>query len=87
MNKPQTLQELRAFFEGIPDDKWCVKKRGLLNTDIHCAFGHMVAAFMDAYDLCKTLGINAGELMMFNDTHWNGPKAGVLEYIDKHISD
>lgn len=87
MNKPQTLQELRDFFANIPEDKWCVKRRGILGTDIHCAVGHMVAAFMDCYDVCQYLKLPIGELILANDYGYKGPKTSVLEFIDKHISD
>lgn len=87
MGKPETIKELRDFFASIPEDKWCVKRRGVLGTDIHCAFGHMVAAFNDAYDLCKSLRISPSDLMHHNDYYYGGPRAGVLSYLDKHISD
>lgn len=87
VDKPKTIKELRDFLASIPEDKWCVKKRGILGTDIHCAVGHMVAAFMDYYDLCKVLKISPNELILHNDYHWEGPKKGVLLYLDKHISD
>lgn len=86
MNKPQTLQELRQFFDSIPEDKWCRGRRGVLGTDIHCAFGHMVAAFNDGYDLCERLKVSPGTLIHYNDYYHAGPKAGVLLYIDKCIS-
>lgn len=87
MDKPKTIQELRDFFAGIPEEKWCRAKRGVLGTDIHCAVGHMVAAFMDCYDLCKELKVPIADLIQANDYHWTGPKAGVLEFLDKYLKE
>lgn len=87
MSKPQTLQELRDFFDSIPEDKWCRGKRGLAGTDVHCAFGHMIAAFNEGYELCASLKITAAGLIHHNDYYHAGPKAGVLHFLDKHINE
>lgn len=85
MNKPTTLQELRDFFDSIPEDKWCVKKRGEMDTDVHCAFGHIVAQMWDPYTLSRELKFSHMDLIQANDYSHLGPKAGVLQYLDKQL--
>lgn len=89
IQEPQTLQELRKFFEDIPEEFWIIGRISELGTHRCCAVGHMVMAF-GSKGRARIEGKVDPEhrmlgLMHANDNDSDGPKTGTLFFIDKLI--
>lgn len=85
MKEPQTLQELRKFYEDIPEDKWLTGKMQNMWGTKYCAVGHITHVFgRRRDDIIANLGLVG--IMTHNDNSLEGPKAGTLEFIDLLIA-
>ena len=92
----KTIQELRDFFAGIPEDKWCVN---ILENGKgqRCALGHLHAKKTGSlFDFLDCLGVPSNALFKANDnanrTAFYGcpdpqAKARVLGYLDGLVKD
>lgn len=86
MKKPETLQELRNFFAGIPEENWVRGSTGTTYTKQHCGYGHIIYTMgMEIHAAFDYMVKVVPGLTYENDNSPLGPKAGVLKYIDNLI--